>query len=44
MMSMWADALVILAGLIALEVSYRIVNLIWFKTNNLAGEIDCEEE
>ena len=44
MIPMWKETLVVMVALIIVEVVYRIVDSIWFKSHNLAGEMESEEE
>ena len=43
MMSMWREALLVLALLVLIEVGYRVVDYLIYKANNIPGEMDSEE-
>jgi hypothetical protein len=42
-MSMWREALLVLALLVLIEVGYRVVDYLIYKANNIPGEMDSEE-
>jgi|SaaInlStandDraft_1057018.scaffolds.fasta_scaffold58307_2 hypothetical protein len=42
-MSMWREALLVLALLVLIEVGYRVVDYLIHKVNNIPGEMDSEE-
>ena len=42
-MSMWREALLLIALLVLIEIGYRVVDYLFYKANNIPGEMDSEE-
>lgn len=44
MITMWKEVGLLIGLLVVIEIGYRVVDYLLFRVNNIAGEMDSEEE